>query len=96
MAAYVDDMVITGRTPELVQKTISNLKGHFQVKEFGPLKWGLGISVDRDFATGITTIYQKKYINDMVIRFGQQDAASVGLPYAGGDEKQPKDVVDCD
>ena len=96
MAVYVDDMIIAGRTPALVQKTIADLKGHFQVKELGPVKWVLGISVDRDFEGGVTTIHQKKYINDMVNRFGQQDAAPVGLPYAGGDEKQPEDVVDCD
>ena len=42
MAVYVDDLVITGRTPALVQKTITDLKEHFQVKELGPVKWVLG------------------------------------------------------
>jgi hypothetical protein len=36
----------------------------------------------------------------MVDHYGQQDSAPVGLPYAGGDaggdEKQPTEVVDCD
>ena len=96
MAVFVDDSVIASNTPALVQKTIIDLKGHFQVKELGPVKWVLGISVDRDFEGGITTIHQKKYINDMVVRFGQHDAAPVGLLYARWDEKQPEDVVDCD
>jgi hypothetical protein len=38
MAVFVDDLVITGRTPELVKKTINDLKSHFQVKELGPAK----------------------------------------------------------
>ena len=66
------------------------------MKELGPVKWVLGILVDRNFEAGITTIHQKKYINDIVVRFGQQDAAPIGLPYARRDEKQPEDVVDCD
>ena len=44
MAVYVDDLVITGRTTELVKQTIRDLKGHFQVKELGPAKWILGIT----------------------------------------------------
>jgi hypothetical protein len=96
MAVYVDDLVITGRTTELVKQTIRDLKGHFQVKELGPAKWILGISVDRNLEAGTTIIHQKKYINDMVSRFGQQDAAPIGLPYAGGDEKQPEEVTSCD
>jgi len=60
-------------------KAIKDLKGHFQVKELGPAKWVLGISVDRNLEAGTTIIHQKKYINDMVSRFGQQDAAPIGL-----------------
>ena len=56
----------------------------------------LGISVERDTTTGVTMIHQKKYINDIAARFGQQDAAPIGLPYVRGDEKQPEEVIDCD
>jgi hypothetical protein len=87
MAVYVDDLIIAGRNRALVKQVINDLKGHFQVKELGPIKWVLGISVDRNLEAGTTIIHQKKYINDMVTRFGQQDAAPIGLPYAGGDEK---------
>ena len=44
---------------------------------------------------GTTTIHQQKYINDMVERFGQRDAAALNLPYAGGDEKQPEEAIPC-
>ena len=57
------------------------------------MKWVLGISVDRNPEVGVTVIHQRKYINDMVVRFGQQNAAPIGLPYAGGDERQPKEVT---
>ena len=51
--------------------------------------------MDRNHEAGVTVIHQRKYINDMVVRFGQQNAAPIGLPYAGGDEKQPEEVTDC-
>ena len=47
MAICVDDLIIASRTPALVKKTISDLKGHFQVKELGSVKWALGISRTR-------------------------------------------------
>ena len=40
-------------------------------------------------------LHQRKYIYDMVKRFGLEDAASRNLPYAGGDEK-PMDSPLCD
>ena len=39
-------------------------------------------------------IHHRKYINDMITKFGQENAAPIGLPYAGWDEKQPEDVID--
>jgi hypothetical protein len=95
MAVYVDDLLIAGRNPALIKRIINALKGYFQVKELGSARWILGIAITRDIHAGITTIHQHKYIQDMVARYGQQDAAPIGLPYAGGDEKQPEEVIDC-
>ena len=54
---YVDDLIITGRTPKLVKGTIYDLNEHFQVKELGPAKWVLGISVERNYEAGTTVIH---------------------------------------
>ena len=96
MAVFVDDLLIAARTAALVQRTIELLKSHFLIKELGPAKWILRIAIIRDMDAGTTVMHQAKYIMDMVNRYGQQDSAPVGLPYSGGDEKQPTEVVDCD
>ena len=96
MAVFVDDLLIAARTQELINETILSLKQHFHVKELGAAKWILGIAIVRDTKTGTTTMHQSKYIRDMISRYGQENAAPTGLPYAGGDEKQPEEVVDCD
>ena len=54
----------------------------------------LGISVERNYEAGTTAIHQKKHINDMITRFGQQNTAPIGIPYARGGEKQPHEVTD--
>ena len=59
MAVYVDDLIIAGRNRALVKQVMNDLKGHFQVKELGPIKWVLGISVDRNLEAGTTIIHQK-------------------------------------
>ena len=96
MTVFVDDLLIAARTAALVQRTIELLKSHFLIKELGPTKWILGIANIRDMDARTIIMHQAKYIMDMVNRYGQQDSASVGLPYSGGDEKQPTEVVDCD
>ncbi len=79
----------------MIRQKVRDLHQFFQVKELGPVQWLLGIAVQRDKEAGTTLIHQHKYINDMVERFGQRDAAALNLPYAGGDEKQPEEAVPC-
>ena len=96
LAAYVDDLVIMGRTAELIKKAKDELKGKFKVKDLGQVNWLLGIIVERDMKSGTLVIHQHKYIQDMVTKYGQEGSASVTLPHAGGDEKQPADTKECD
>jgi hypothetical protein len=95
IGVHVDDLLIAARTEELIRQTVKDLQQHFQVKELGPVQWLLGIAVQRDREAGTTIIHQHKYITDMVERFGQQDAAPINLPYAGGDERQPEETTPC-
>ena len=96
LAAYVDDLVIMGRTPELTKIAKDELKEKFKVKDLGQVNWLLGITVERDMKSGTFVIHQHKYIQDMVTKYGQEGSASVTLSQAGGDEKQPADIKVCD
>ena len=83
---HVDDLPVAARTYALIRRAVRDLQQHFHVKEIGPAQWLLGIAVQRDKEAGTTVIHQHKYISDIMERFGQQDAASLNLPYAGGDK----------
>ncbi|XP_031259209.1 uncharacterized protein LOC116117311 [Pistacia vera] len=50
---YVDDIVITGSSSELIAHTKKLLHSHFKLKDLGPLRYFLGLQVARS-AKGIT------------------------------------------
>lgn len=40
---YVDDMLVTGNSPTLIQKIISQLNSHFSLKDLGEVSLFLGL-----------------------------------------------------
>ncbi len=52
LAVYVDDIVIMGRSIQLIETTKDELKGKFKVKDLGPINWILGVTVERDIPSG--------------------------------------------
>jgi hypothetical protein len=49
---YVDDIVLTGSIPGLLQHIIGRLRDEFTVKDMGELRFFLGIDVKRQTYTG--------------------------------------------
>ncbi|KAK4362332.1 hypothetical protein RND71_017573 [Anisodus tanguticus] len=78
---YVDDMLITGSSLELIQGTKLLLQKAFKMKDLGQLKYFLGIEFARS-KSGIT-IHQRKYTLELI--------AEVGLAAAKPD-KTPIDL----
>ena len=95
IACYVDDLLILGRTTAIIDTVKEELKAQFKVKSLGEVSWILGIAAERNLEDRTFILHQRKYINDMVVKFGQQNAAARNLPYSGGDDK-PCDSPLCD
>lgn len=74
---YVDDMIIAARTSEEINQVKDVLKNAFKMKELDKAKFILGMKIDHDRSAGTLMIKQTRYIDDVVKRFGQQDAKSV-------------------
>ena len=72
------------------------LKERFKIKELGPISWILGIAVERDFIKGTLIMHQRKYIMDMVERFGMENAAGRRTPNSEGDDKPSEDNSPAD
>lgn len=77
---YVDDIVVTGSSLQLVDKIIQNLATRFALKDLGQLSYFLGIEAQRTPA-GLH-LMQNKYILDLLAKTNMQDAKHVSTPMA--------------
>nr|XP_009791009.1 PREDICTED: uncharacterized protein LOC104238371 [Nicotiana sylvestris] len=65
---YVDDLLVTGNNPKLIQSARENLQKKFKMKDLGELRFFLGIEFPRNKA-GIL-MNQRKYALDLITDSG--------------------------
>ncbi|CAM8926310.1 unnamed protein product [Rhodiola kirilowii] len=75
---YVDDIVITGNNPLLLQSFIDTLGYHFDIKDLGPLSYFLGLRVVRE-SSGLY-INQAKYAYDLLVKHSMVDCKPAHTP----------------
>uniref|UniRef100_A0AAV1UPL8 Reverse transcriptase Ty1/copia-type domain-containing protein n=1 Tax=Peronospora matthiolae TaxID=2874970 RepID=A0AAV1UPL8_9STRA len=79
LLVYVDDVLVTGSSTELIMRTKSDLKARFEMTDSGKCAFVLGIElVDND--DGSVTMYQRRYVEDVLKRFGMSDCKAVISP----------------
>uniref|UniRef100_A0AAV1VMW5 Reverse transcriptase Ty1/copia-type domain-containing protein n=1 Tax=Peronospora matthiolae TaxID=2874970 RepID=A0AAV1VMW5_9STRA len=79
LLVYVDDVLVTGSSTELVMRTKSDLKARFEMTDSGKCAFVLGIElVDND--NGSVTMCQRRYVEDVLKRFGMSDCKAVTSP----------------
>ena len=76
---YVDDVLVTGSSTELVAHTKNNLKTRFEMTDSGKCAFILGIEL-LDGADGSVTMCQRRYVNDILKRFGMDNCKAVASP----------------
>ena len=77
---HVDDLMIFARTQEDIDKIKQALKTEFSIKEFGKLKYYLGIEVHRDRLSKTIRMNQRSYIKCLTERFGVDSCKDVNTP----------------
>jgi hypothetical protein len=82
MLVYVDDILITGTHPQVIQSIIAQLQQEFSLKDLGPLSFFLGIQVTRD-ASGIH-VCQTKYISELLHKTHMADSKPSKTPCTSG------------
>jgi hypothetical protein len=65
---YVDDMVLSASTPELLQNIITKLRSAFSIKDMGPLNYFLSINV-KGSSDGFF-LSQVNYVEELLERAG--------------------------
>ncbi|KAG2946075.1 hypothetical protein PC118_g25693 [Phytophthora cactorum] len=73
---YVDDVLITGSSPELIARTKTDLKTRFEMTDSGKCAFVLGIELV-DGPDGSVTMCQRRYVDDILKRFGMDECKAV-------------------
>ena len=79
LLVHVDDVLITGSSCELIARTETNMKTRFEMTDSGKCAFVPGIEL-LDGADGSVTLYQHRYIDDILKRFGMNDCKAVASP----------------
>uniref|UniRef100_A0AAV1UJL0 Integrase catalytic domain-containing protein n=1 Tax=Peronospora matthiolae TaxID=2874970 RepID=A0AAV1UJL0_9STRA len=76
---YVDDVLVTGSSPKLIAHTKEDLKTRFEMTDSGKCAFVLGIEL-LDGEDGSVTLCQRRYVDDILKRFGMDDCKAVSSP----------------
>jgi hypothetical protein len=79
---YVDNIIVIGTHPHVINALITRMQHKFPVKDLGPLSYFLGIQVTRT-STGLH-LCQAKYVADILTRTHMSDAKPAKTPCNSG------------
>ena len=79
IAVYVDDIIIAGKTEEIIQQYIKEITEKFDVTDMGTLHHFLGTKIT--YAdSGNIWIGQPMYVREILKKFGMDESKSVVTP----------------
>jgi hypothetical protein len=77
---YVDDIVLTASSPELLQRTTTALQQQFTMKDLSPLHHFIGVLVEQ--RSDSLFLHQRQYARDILERAGMSDYKPCSTPVA--------------
>uniref|UniRef100_H3H4R3 Reverse transcriptase Ty1/copia-type domain-containing protein n=1 Tax=Phytophthora ramorum TaxID=164328 RepID=H3H4R3_PHYRM len=89
---YVDDVLITGSSPELIARTKTDLKTRFEMTDSGKCAFVLGIELV-DGPDGSVTMCQRRYVDDILKRFAMDECKAVVSPVDMSTRLVPSDAA---
>ncbi|CAL2270428.1 unnamed protein product [Prunus armeniaca] len=81
LLVYVDDMLIVGQNSDKISKLKKELSKSFAMKDLGPTKRILGMSISRDRKNRKLKLSQESYIEKVLKRFNMDKAKPVSTPF---------------
>ena len=79
LLVYVDDVIITGSSATTIEEIKQQLKKRFEMTDSGACKFVLGIELI-DNGSSSVTLCQRRYIDDILKRFGMDQCKPVASP----------------
>ena len=84
IAVFVDDLVISAPTEDLMTEIKNALKGKYNMKDLGPISECLGMRITYDQPNGTMTLDQTDYIVKMLEHFDMKDLRQARTPLDPG------------
>jgi hypothetical protein len=75
---YVNDIILTASSPELLQHTTTALQQQFAMKDLGPLHHFLGVSFEQ--RPDDLFLHQRQYARDIIERASMRDCKPCSTP----------------
>lgn len=80
VAIYVDDLLVFASNRATKERLKHQLMSEFKMTDNGEAKFVLGMEIERDRVSGTISVCQRKYIRDVLDRFGMSDCNPVSTP----------------
>eukprot|EP00253_Pinus_taeda_P033931 PITA_33931 len=82
LVLYVDDMLLTSKSIEEINKLKAQMARTFDMKDLGAARQILGMEIFRDRSNGKLWLSQQKYIEKILLRFGMNNVKPMSVPLA--------------
>ena len=80
IAVYVDDSILCSNQLDALKTLKKHLCERFEMDDRGEVHYILGMTVKRDRINHITTIDQKFYLQNVLVRFGMENSKPMSTP----------------
>jgi hypothetical protein len=77
---YVDDLTVISRNDDLIKELHYELSNRFKMRDLGDVNYLLKMEIKRDITNKITTISQKKYVEDLLRKYNMENCKGVETP----------------
>ena len=78
--AFVDNLTLVGNDKSEIQNVKDELRKRFKLRDLGPASFLLGVSIERDRATRTLKLGQRRYVLDLLERYGFSECSQVQTP----------------
>jgi len=92
VVVYVDDLILAASNKEKLADFKKNMASKFAMKDLGQLETYLGLQITRDRKKRTVHLSQKKYIENMLVKFQLEDAHPASTPLERGHTLTDPDV----
>ena len=82
LLVYVDDILLTGSNPRLIEQLKTHLHTTFRTNDLGPIRRYLGVQFDR--SSTCLRMHQTEYAKSILQQFGMEDCAPSPTPLPEG------------